>query len=138
MPERSVAMSREADFSELEKFFKNWQDAYSDFEDFLKKFLLEQGLRVIAKTKPRTPVDTGALRNMWMVGEVRIVGQDFEVELINSMDYASFVEFGARNVNGSWRDGRFMFTISIDEVQRAMPARFDKAFKAYLQSKGAT
>lgn len=131
-------MSREADFSELEKFFENWTNAYNDFDTFLKNFLLEQGLRVIAKTKPRTPVDTGSLRNMWSVGEVKASGQNLEVELINSMEYSSFVEFGARNVNGSWREGRFMLTISMDEVNRQMPARFDKAFKAYLQSKGAT
>lgn len=163
MPERSVAMSREADFSELEKFFKNWQDAYNDFDTFLKQFLLEMALRAIAKIKPKTPVDTGALRNMWGVGSqeivlraakeegkveidperstiasIDVIGNNFEVVIWNGMDYASFVEFGARNVDGSWRDGFFMMTVSIDEVQRQMPARFDKAFKAYLQSKGAT
>jgi len=74
---------------------------------------------------------------MWMVGEVRISGQDLEVELINNMEYASFVEYGHRLVNGAWQDGRFMLTISMDEVNRQIPARFDKAFKAYLQSKGA-
>lgn len=131
-------MSREADFSQLERFFQNFNNAYNDFDTFLKDFLLEQGLRVIAKTKPRTPVDTGALRNMWMVGEVKVAGQDLEVELINSMEYASFVEYGHRLVNGAWQDGRFMLTISMDEIRAAMPARFEKALKAYLQSKGAT
>lgn len=155
-------MAREADFSELERFFKNFNDAYSDFDEFLKKFLLEQALRAIAKIKPRTPVDTGAMRAMWGVGSqslvvrtntgtglvevdpersqvasIDVVGDTFEVWIWNGMDYASFVEFGARNVDGSWRDGYFMMTISIDEVQRQMPARFDKAFKRYLQSKGA-
>jgi len=138
LPERNVAMSREADFSQLERFFQNFNNAYNDFDTFLKDFLLEQGLRVIAKTKPRTPVDTGALRNMWMVGEVKVAGQDLEVELINSMEYASFVEYGHRLVNGAWQDGRFMLTISMDEIRAAMPARFEKALKAYLQSKGAT
>jgi len=130
-------MSREADFSQLERFFQNFNDAYKDFDEFLKKFLLEQALRVLAKTKPRTPVDTGALRASWQVGEVRVVGNDLEVEIINSQEYASFNEYGARNVDGSWRDGRFMLTISMDEVRAQMPLRFDKALKAYLQSKGA-
>lgn len=161
IPERSDAVAREADFSELEKFFKNWQDAYKDFDEFLKKFLLEMALRAIAKIKPKTPVDTGALRNMWGIGSqeivlraatestveidperstiasIDVIGNNFEVVIWNGMDYASFVEFGARNVDGSWRDGYFMMTISISEVERAMPARFDKAFKSYLQAKGA-
>lgn len=137
-PKEGDAMEREADFSELEQFFKNFNDAHKDFDAFLRDFLLEQGLRVIAKTKPRTPVDTGALRNMWSVGEVRATGQYLEVELINNAEYASFVEYGHRLVNGAWQDGRFMLTISMDEVQRQMPARFNKAFKQYLQSKNAT
>jgi len=156
-------MSREADFSELEKFFKNWQDAYNDFDTFLKQFLLEMALRAIAKIKPKTPVDTGALRNMWGIGSqeivlraakeegkveidperstiasIDVIGNNFEVVIWNGMDYASFVEFGARNVDGRWNDGRFMMTVGIDQIQKQMPARFDKAFKAYLQSKGAT
>jgi len=154
-------MSREADFSELEKFFKNWTDAYNDFDEFLRKFLLEMALRAIAKIKPKTPVDTGALRNTWGVGDqalqvgrqtgealsafeqvatiesVEVVGDNFVISIWNLMDYASFVEYGHRLVNGAWQDGRFMMTLSIDEVQRQMPARWDKALKAYLQSKGA-
>lgn len=137
-PKEGDAMERESDFSEFEQFFKNFNDAHKDFDAFLRDFLLEQGLRVIAKTKPRTPVDTGALRNMWSIGEVRAAGQNLEVDLINSQEYASFMEYGHRLVNGAWQDGRFMLTISMDEVQRQMPARFDKAFKQYLQSKNAT
>lgn len=163
-------MSREADFSQFEQFAKAWQNAYKDFDDFLKKFLLEMALRAIAKIKPKTPVGTpestgipgyvgGSLRAMWGVGSqeiiikqtgsrmevdpekstiasIDVVGDNFEVVIWNGMDYASFIEYGARNVDGSWRDGFFMMTVSIDEIQRQMPARFDKAFKQYLQSKG--
>lgn len=154
-------MSRGADFSQFEKFAKAWQAVDKDFDVFLRRFLLEMALRAIAKIKPKTPEDTGALRNMWGVGSqeivlraateskveidperstiasVDVVGDNFEVVIWNGMDYASFIEFGARNVDGSWRDGFFMMTVSIDEVQRQMPARFDKAFKQYIVSKGA-
>lgn len=130
-------MAKEADFSQFENFAKSWMDTYKEFEDFLKRFLLEMALRAIAKIKPRTPVDTGALRNMWQVGEVRKVGTNLDVVILNNMDYASFVEFGHRTRAGNWVDGRFMMTISIDELQRQIPARFDSAFRAYLTSKGA-
>lgn len=130
-------MSRNADFSEFEKFAKSWQKTYDDFDDFLRKFLLEMALRAIAKIRPRTPVDTGALRNMWVVGEIKVAGNNFEIEISNGMDYASFVEYGHRTTGGSWVDGRFMMTISIDEVNAQMPVRFHKAFREYLESKGA-
>jgi len=155
-------MSREVDFSQLEQFFQNFNNAYNDFEDFLKKFLLEMALRAIAKIKQRTPVDTGALRAMWGIGSqnlvirtntgtgmveidperaqvasIDVVGDSFEVMIWNGMDYASFIEFGARNVDGSWREGFFMMTVSVDEAQRQIPSRFDKAFLQYMKSKGA-
>lgn len=130
-------MAKEFDFSQFEKFAENWQKMDDNFDEFLKKFLLEMANRLLAKVKPRTPVDTGAMRAMWQIGEIRASGRDLEVEILNGMEYASFVEYGARNVNGTWRDGRFMLTISIDEVQKALPARFDKAFRAFLQGAGA-
>jgi len=154
-------MAKEADFRELEKFFQNWTDAYNDFDDFLRKFLLEMALRAVAKIKPRTPVDTGALRNTWGVGNqslqvgrktgealsafeqaatidsVEVAGDSVQISIWNIMDYASFVEYGHRLTNGAWQDGRFMMTLSVDEISRQIPARWNKAFKAYLQSKGA-
>lgn len=139
-------MAGEADFAQLEKFMKSWQDAFSDFDDFLKKFLLEMAFRWQAKTKTRhqfvysqtgKTIDTAAMINSWFVGEIAVRGSNFEVAIGNSQNYSSFIEFGARNVDGSWREGFFIMTIPIDEVQSEMPTRFDAAFRQYLQSKGA-
>lgn len=153
-------MANQSDFSQFEQFAKNWQKMESGFADFLKGFLLEMALRVIAKVKPRTPVDTGALRAMWGVGSQNIVtkestggkisvdvsatdvavidmvGSNFEITIWNGMSYASFLEYGHRTPSGGWVEGYFMFTISIDEVQRQMPLRFQKAFKEFLNSYG--
>lgn len=126
----------EFDFSEFERFAENWERSVNQFEPFLKQFLLETAQRVIAKTKPRTPVDTGALRALWDIGEIRGSGANIEVEIVNPADYASFVEYGARNVNGSWREGRFMLTLSLDEIQRQMPERFHKQFRQWLINRG--
>ena len=164
-------MAQEADFKQFEQFIKAWQDSAKEFDDFLKKFLLEMAQRAISKIKPNTPVDTGALRNMWGVGSqklalkssgekwsekkgqyqetytidpenstvasIDVVGNNLEVVIWNASDYASFIEYGHRRVDGSWREGHFMMTIGIAEVQRQMPARFEKALKEYLARKGA-
>ncbi len=55
------------DFSEIEQFVKNMEIAEQDFNQFLYNFLLEMAYRIIANTKKKTPVDTGALRNAWAV-----------------------------------------------------------------------
>lgn len=156
-------MGKNADFSQFEKFCKNWQDTCKDFDDFLRKFLLEMAQRAINDIKKNTPVDTGALRNTWAAGNaavqvgrtndqkvsafeqeatiesVKVVGDSLEITIFNAMEYASFVEFGHRNwLNNSWVDGYFMMTIGIDKIQQQIPARFQKAFQNYLMDKGAT
>ncbi|WP_339212928.1 HK97 gp10 family phage protein [Solibacillus sp. FSL W8-0372] len=54
---------------------------------------------------------------------VKKYGPYYEVEVINPVEYASYVEYGHRTRNHQgWVNGRFMMTISADEVERAAPA----------------
>lgn len=156
---------KEFDFDEFEKFVKNWNEVYKDLEKWLKTFLLQQAQRVVANARRRTPVDTGALRASWGIGtqqlalkssmdssghttvsldtenssiaDISVVGNNLEVTIWNGMEYASFIEFGHTTNGGGWYDGHFMLTISIQEVENAMPGRFHKQFKEWLKSKGA-
>ena len=139
-------MSREADFSQLEKFIGDFQSAFGDFEHWLEGFLLEEGNRAIKEMTERhnqiyaatgKTVDTGAMRELWFVGEVIINGNEISVIVGNSADYASFIEYGARNVDGSWREGYFIMTIPADRIQKQMPLRFEREFAEYMKSKGA-
>jgi hypothetical protein len=147
-------MSKAFDYGQLVAFEKNIENAQKEFEDFLKKFLLEMAYRVIRDTKQRTPVDTGALRSMWAVAggdrlasnpefsgnltgtatieDVVVNGNDLEVYLVNGMNYASYVEYGTTKF-----DGRYMLTISLYDIERQMPLRFDKQFADFLQKHGA-
>lgn len=90
-------MAREADFSQLEEFLRNWSSVYDDFDDFLRRFLLEQGQRAIAEIKKRQSghygdeykaVDTGAMLNSWFIEDVVVSGTDLHVTIGNSMNYA--------------------------------------------------
>ena len=47
------------------------------------------------------------------------------------MEYASYIEYGHHSYLG-----RYMLTISIDEVSRAMPSRFQKEFTKFLSDWG--
>ena len=159
-------MSKEADFRAFEKYIKDFEKMTNDFETFLKQFLLEMAQRVIARAKPRTPVDTGALRNSYFIGsqqvalkeiegksksgkqqvtrdlenstieDINIIGDTMEVTIGNVMEYASFVEYGRSLKDGMWKAGYFMLTISIDEIQKQIPKRFEKQFQEFIKSKG--
>ena len=123
-----------ADYSGMDDLKKYYMKVSKDFHKFLEDFLFEQAMRALRKIKLRTPVDTGALRNAWTVenGVVR-KGNTLIVVIKNPLEYASFIEYGHTKQNRiGWVDGYFMATVSIQEVQDALPRRFDKAFNDFL------
>ena len=92
------------------------------------------------KTIQKTPVDTGELRRSWTVGDIRKQGDCYYIEVINPLEYAQYVEYGHRQTPGryvpaigkrlkkSWVQGKFMLTLSENEIQRDM----DKIIKQKL------
>ena len=123
-------------FDGMDDLKNEFRQIEKDFHKFLEDFLFEQAMRALRKIKLRTPVDTGALRNAWTIenGVVR-KGNTLIVVIKNPLEYASFIEYGHTKQNRiGWVDGYFMATISIQEIQDAMPRRFDKAFKDFLSN----
>ena len=155
-------MGSNFDFKEYEEFVKKLQVPKVEFEVFLKQYLLEMAQRVVARAKPRTPVDTGYLRNAFSIGSQRIVqketeavnertghhlaaidpeksdidsilviGDTLEVTISNPASYASYIEYGHHSY-----PGRYMLTISADEVRQQMPKRFEKEFDEFIKRRG--
>ena len=138
--------------------FKQLQDKISkmdrEFENFLKEYMVEMAERVIAKTKPRTPVGTpestgipnyvgGTLRRNWQLGKIIAEGKKISVEILNPTEYATEVEYGHRIMGGAghsievgWKDGRFMLTTSVNEIREQMPLRYAQKLKAYCDNLG--
>ncbi len=64
----------------------------------------------------------GYLRRNWQVGNVIKQGDAYIVEIFNNTEYASYVEYGHRTKNHKgWVEGRFMATISMQEIERQLP-----------------
>ena len=86
--------------------------------------------------------------NAWAIGDVKQVGNSLEITLGNPAEYASYVEYGhsqevgrfvpaiGKRLVNDWVEGGFMFTISLDEVERAMPTRFQTEFIKFLKEWG--
>jgi hypothetical protein len=65
---------------------------------------------------------------------VNKVGNDFVIEIINPVEYASYVEFGHRTRNHKgWVEGKFMLTISEDEIRKSAPRILEKKLEKYLK-----
>lgn len=118
-------------YKEYSEWAKKVNITNNEFKTWLKKFIYQQAQRVVEKGKPRTPVDTGFLRNSWYIKSAEIVGDTILVRIGLSAEYASYIEYGHHSY-----EGRYMLTISLDEVQRQLPARFNEEWRKFLKSKG--
>lgn len=126
-----------ADFKQFQEYCKKYSEMATEFQAWFTDWLYEMAERTIARTKLRTPVDTGALRDAWTIGGVKRSGNNFEIELVNNMEYASYIEYGTpARPNWKWADGAHMLTISMNEIIEQMPKRFDKAFTEFLKQNG--
>lgn len=104
---------------------------------FLERFLLKQALDTLRKTKRLTPVDTGYLRNTWMIGNIQREGEMLKITIYNTTEYAAFIEYGHLTRDRmSWKRGYFMCTLSIKEVERRMPTRFRSEFATFVAGLG--
>ena len=120
-----------------------------DLELFCNECARELTARLLTKVIKRTPVgqypsDTGkvggTLRRGWTGGKsmsvksyaqslpITKIGNTYQIEVINPVEYSSYVEFGHRQEPGKfvpsigkklkkgWVKGRFMLTISENEI----------------------
>lgn len=127
------------DVKEL-KAFRNRLDSLAgktDLDAFYRQTAKELAARLLTMVKKRTPVDTGALRRGWTIGEVKAVEGGYEVEVLNPTEYASYVEFGHRTRlspegGRGWVKGRFMLRISSDELEAMAPKILERKLKKFL------
>ena len=64
------------DYKEFEKWAKQFGIATKETHEWLKLFLLNEAQEVVARAKLITPIDTGALRNSFAIGDQNIVLMD--------------------------------------------------------------
>ncbi len=65
--------------------------------------------------------------------KVNHFGDTYVVEIVNPVEYASYVEYGHRTANHKgWVKGQFMMTISEQELRSIAPQVLEKRIKQYL------
>lgn len=145
------------DYDELQKL-KDQIEKFGDptqVDKFMTSCAKELAARLLSKVIKRTPVGQypsgsgktgGTLRRGWTAGQggnatayansmqVNKVGNDYVIEIINPVEYASYVEFGHRTRDHTgWVEGKFMLTISEDEIRRSAPNILAKKLEKYLK-----
>lgn len=65
---------------------------------------------------------------------VKRVGTTYTIEVINPVEYASYVEFGHRTRGGNgWVEGQYFLTNSENEIRKHAPAWIEARLKRLLQ-----
>ena len=108
-------------------------------------YLAQTSKIVNGKKVPNTKKNGGNLRRNWTIGQVFKNGNLYSVEVINTTHYASYVEYGHRQTPGrfvpvlgkklkrAWVPGRFMLTISENEIKENMDAILEKKLDSILK-----
>lgn len=142
------------DFSSLQSFVNKVESELGSEEkvqEFIDACAKELAARLLTKVIRRTPVGVypdrvgGTLRRGWTgekqqdvqtyVNTLNIVhsGENVTIEIINPVEYASYVEYGHRTRNHKgWVEGKFMLTISVQEIQQAAPGVLENKLKRKL------
>lgn len=139
-------------FQELQKRMEKMQSAAK--QEFMEACAKELAARLLAKVIKRTPVGKypaetgkkgGTLRRGWTGGErssakgfvdqiqVTKSGDMYQIEIINPVEYASYVEYGHRTRDHKgWVPGRFMLTISEQEIDAQKEKILERKLMKYL------
>ena len=141
-------------FREL-KDFEQKLKSMKDPDVFVESCAKELAARLLAKVIKRTPVGDypkssgkkgGTLRRGW-TGEKRASasayvdsltvhhsGDTYVIEIVNPVEYASYVEYGHRTANHKgWVSGVFMMTTSEQELQEIAPKVLERKVKKYME-----
>ena len=141
-------------FQQLKDFERKLRSMQNP-DAFVESCAKELAARLLAKVIKRTPVGDypkesgkkgGTLRRGW-TGEKRAsasgyadtltvnhVGDNYVIEIINPVEYASYVEYGHRTANHKgWVPGVFMMTISEQELQAIAPKVLERKIKKYME-----
>lgn len=136
------------------KKFRDELNKLQDPDKFVEACAKELAARLLRMVVKRTPVGEypkssgkkgGTLRRGWTGGKrssaqnyadsltVHHFGDTYVIEIVNPVEYASYVEYGHRTANHKgWVKGKFMMTISEQELEKIAPKVLENKIKKYL------
>ncbi len=136
---------------------KKFRDELNELQNpdkFVEACAKELAARLLRLVVKRTPMGEypkssgkkgGTLRRGWTGGKrssaqnyadsltVHHFGDTYIIEIVNPVEYASYVEYGHRTANHKgWVKGKFMMTISEQELEKIAPKVLENKIKKYL------
>jgi hypothetical protein len=104
-----------------------------DCDKFFEQIARDSADALLNETKGRTPVKSGTLRDGFVVSAVIKSSGVYKITIDNAVGYAESVEYGHRVKNG-FVAGKFMLTISLEELENIMPSVLENKLKELLRN----
>lgn len=136
-----------ANYKQLTKFQKQIEQLNNtQKQQFLEACCKELAARLLRKVVKRTPSDSGTLRRGWTGGNKQSatdysnslsivkVGDKYHIDIINPVEYASYVEYGHRTKNHQgWVEGKHMLSISEAELNNMSDAILQRKLNKFMK-----
>ncbi len=122
----------------IDKYRKELRAMLDDISEIDKRALNKAVNEGLADAKSNTPVVTGFMRRSWAATPTVKTNNGVEKSLINTAEYASFVNYGHRQEVGRyvpaigkrlvrpWVKGKFILERAINRVEKALIREFKK------------
>lgn len=131
----------DADFSALYAYRERMAEFQKELDAFMEETVWQLGELAIAKLKEVSPVLSGELRKHWLLKDVRKSGTDWTAILVNSMDYASYVNdghatYGKADDGGpkiGWVEGQFFVENGMLNFEVKLPGELQKRIEALIR-----
>ena len=131
----------------------------NDTHKFMESCIKELAARLLRSAKQMTPVGQypnnsgkkgGTLRRSWTTdkvgaadnkavsdwadsADISVTGGVYTIDVINPVEYASYVEYGHRTKSGGLVPGHFMLKISEDELKAATPQLLENRISNFFK-----
>lgn len=110
------------DFSQLIQLKKQLEQAQNQVPALMEDIAKDIAKEFLQKVIQKTPTsDTNKLKQDWKCDfNVTRKGGSYVVTIKNENEIASMIEYGHRTENNGWKNGRFMMTITEQEINARM------------------
>lgn len=117
-------------------FDKKINKIQKNFPNFISHLLKQLGLRLLARVKRLTPVDTGLLRKSWFLENPKVQGSKSYIEIKNNVKYGLPIEEGRKTKGGGFVAGRFMLKKGMNEINREAPRIIESEIQKFINQNG--
>lgn len=155
---RDMGQMGSFNYSNMRRLQKELEKMQQNTDQFLEECAKELAAKLLQKVIKKTPVgdyskeiegminrEGGTLQHGWTGNQkisaqayiesvpVHHFGGNYVIELINPVEYASYVEYGHRTSNHrGWVPGRFMMTISEQEIKELAPQILETKIQKFM------